>query len=148
MQSSTSSLKVSEEAAVNQHCIASITCLLSSLKLLDQDRQQAFQILVRGVYGFQLYATEYWTDYLLSIVDRNGGLDKRSTLYNLLCQLCTGVDSAVQDDMQDRHDNNTCDDKRLDKLKEHQDIHRNVRKALWARSPKQLEQRLRIESSE
>lgn len=116
------------------------------MKLLDQDRQQAFQVLVRGVYGLQIYATVYWTEYLLSIVDWNGGLDRRSTLYNLLCQLSEGVDTAFEDGFQEPYSDDPCDDKRLDKLKEHQGIYRNVRKAILARSLKQLEQRLRIES--
>lgn len=131
---------------MNQQCIASIACLLSSMKLLDQDRQQAFQVLVRGVYGLQIYATVYWIEYLLSIVDSNGGLDRRSTLYNLLCQLSEGVDTAFDNDSQESYSHDPCDDRRLDKLKEHQGIYRNVRKAILARSLKQLEQRLRIES--
>lgn len=116
------------------------------MKLLDQDRQQAFQVLVRGVYGLQIYATVYWTEYLLSIVDWNGGLDRRSTLYNLLCQLSEGVDTAFEHNLQESDSDDPCDDKRLNKLKEHEVIYRNVRKAILTRSLKQLEQRLRIES--
>lgn len=133
---------------MNQHCIASVACLLSSMKLLNHDRQQAFQVLVRGVYGLQIYANEYWADYLLSIADWSGGLDRSSILYNLLCKLCAGIHTVFQDDAQDFTDNNTCDDERLDKLEEHQDIQKNVRKAIWARSPKQLEIRVRLESCE
>lgn len=148
LQSPSSNLVISEETAVGQHCIASITCLLSSMRLVSQQRQQVFRVLVRGVYGLQLYATEYWTDYLLFMLGQNGGLDGDSTLHNLLCQLSAGIDAAFQNDREEDYHDAPSQDKRLDHLKERQSIYNNVRNAIWARSLQQLEQCLRSESCE
>lgn len=133
---------------MDQHCIASTACLLSSMKLLSQQRQQSFRVLVRGVYGLQLYATEYWTEYLLAIVGRNGGLDRDSTLHSLLYQLSAGIDAASQNDRDEDYRDDPSQDNRLDHLKEHQSIYENVRKAIWTRSLQHLEQCLRSEGCE
>lgn len=146
LQSSSSNLNIYEKAAMNQHCIASIACLLSSMKLLGQNRQDIFQVVVRGVYGLQLYATEYWTEYLSAIVDRCGGLDGDSIICNLLYRLSAGIDAAFGNDDQDLQYDELSPDKSWDHLKEHQGIYKLVRRAIWARSLKQLEQNLRTES--
>jgi hypothetical protein len=133
---------------MSQHCIASIACLLSSIKLLGQTRQQEFQVLVRGVYGFQIYATEYWTEYLLAFVDLNGGLDRYSLLHSLLCQLTAGIDAAFEYEGDESVHDEPFQDGRLYHLKEHQSICKSVQKAISARSLEQLEQSLRSESCE
>lgn len=133
---------------MDQHCIACIACLLSSMKLLSQERQQSFRVLVRGVYGLQLYAAEYWTEYLLAVIGRDGGLDRDSTLHNLLYRLSAGIDAASQNDGDEHYRDDPSQDDRLDHLKEHQSIYENVQRAIWTRSPEQLEQRLRSEGCE
>lgn len=133
---------------MEQHCVASVACLLSSIKLLSLQRQQAFQLLVRGVYGLQLYATEYWTEYLLAIIGHNEGLDRDSTLHCLLCQLSSGIGATSQTDGENlKHfGDDPSQNKRLEYLREHQSIYYTVRQALWARSIEQLEQCLKGES--
>ncbi|KAK2611705.1 hypothetical protein N8I77_005030 [Diaporthe amygdali] len=148
LQSSSSTLELSEEVAVNQQCIASIACLLSSMKLLGQKREETLLLLVSGVYGLQLYATEYWTEYLLTVMDWDRGLDKQSKLYGLLCRLSVGLDAAFENDRQEFRGDELPEDGRLDCLREYPAIHKCVRAAISARSLKQLEQRLKVESSQ
>ncbi|KAG8158067.1 hypothetical protein KVR01_011828 [Diaporthe batatas] len=146
LQSSSSNLEISEETAVKQHCTASVACLLSSIKLLAPDRQEILRVLVRGVYGFQLYAAEYWTEDLLAIVDWSGGLDRSSALYNLLCKFSADMDATFENDGHGIIPGEPAQDERLNHLKDHQLIYRHVREARWARSLKQLEKRLKFES--
>lgn len=145
LQSSSSSLVISEETAMSQHCIASISCLLSSARLLSQQREHAFRVLVRGVYAIQLYAAEYWTEYLLLIVGQNGGLHGGSTLHNLLYQLSTAIENAFHNNGKEEHGDAVSQDLRLSQLKEHQNIYNNVRNAILARSLQNLERSLKSE---
>lgn len=116
------------------------------MKLLGQKREETLLLLVSGVYGLQLYATEYWTEYLLTVMDWDRGLDKQSKLYGLLCRLSVGLDAAFENDRQEFRGDELPEDGRLDCLREYPAIHKCVRAAISARSLKQLEQRLKVES--
>jgi hypothetical protein len=61
---------VSEPRAINDHGIATVACLLSGLEIFGETRSEHGRLarIVEGLHGFHVYATEYWTEYLLAHV--------------------------------------------------------------------------------
>ncbi|KAF2441418.1 hypothetical protein P171DRAFT_434119 [Karstenula rhodostoma CBS 690.94] len=92
LQSSMSPLTISESNATRQHCIASISCLLSGLRTFaaDYDPQERLLRLVRGLHAFHVYATENWTDYLLACFTDNP--DPQSPIFGLAMRLASTLE--------------------------------------------------------
>lgn len=150
LQGPSSNLKIDEEAVLHQHCVASVTCLLSSLRLLHDDYHESHRLIIKGIYGLQLYASEYWTESLLSVLELRGDLGTFPALHTSLCQLTEAIDSwPAFHRNQDKDDEigQSLQDSRLNWLRDHEAVQRHVRRAIWARSPKQLERHLILENS-
>ncbi|KAJ0120655.1 NACHT domain-containing protein [Diaporthe amygdali] len=84
----------------------------------------------------------------VSVKDQSRGLDRQSNLYDLLCRLSAGLDAAFEGKCLELRGDEPPQDDRLDYLSEYPAIYKCVRAAVSARSLKQLEQRLKVESSQ
>ena len=93
--------------------------------------------MVKGLHGFHVYATEYWTEYLLSHAVSAGGLDTNSSLFVLAYRLTDRLEEAREFDSEPR-----MLDERLTSLRQHAALHKRVEGALKARSLKRLEAEL------
>ncbi|KAH6867418.1 chromatin remodelling complex Rsc7/Swp82 subunit-domain-containing protein [Thelonectria olida] len=139
LQSPSSNLVISEQDALLEHGVACITCLLSGLEVFGEGYQQQTRHLrvVRGLHGLHVYATEYWTDYLLTHVASAVGLDTSSCLFTLACQLAGKLDLDV--DQSPLPKPVAITDERLKFLRQHSVLCKQVERALTARSLTRLE---------
>jgi hypothetical protein len=99
--------------------------------------------VVKGLHGFHIYATEYWTEYLLSHAVSAGGLDTNSSLLVLTYRLADGLEEAVNPTTAKEVDpESRMLDERLTSLRQHAALYKLVDGALKARSLKRLESEL------
>jgi hypothetical protein len=99
--------------------------------------------VVKGLHGFHVYATEYWTEYLLSHAVSAGGLDTNSSLFVFAYRLADRLEEAVNPIAAKEVDSESrMLDERLTSLRQHAALHKQVEGALKARSLKQLESEL------
>ena len=122
--------------------MATITCLLSGLEVFSNTCQEQTKHLrvVKGIHGFHVYATEYWTEYLLCLAQSTNGLDVTSAPFVLACRLADklseGSDSTTAEEVDSELDD------RLVLLRQHSALYKSVQRALKARSLKRLESEL------
>lgn len=135
LKSSMSPLTLLESDATRQHCVASSTCLLSGLRTFaaGYDPQERRLRLVRGLHAFHVYATEYWTDYLLECVTKN--TDYQSPMFKLAMRLASTLEHTTPAPR-------TIDqlDGKLNCLSPHPLLLKHVSWALLARSQARLDQ--------
>ena len=99
--------------------------------------------MVKGLHGFHVYATEYWTEYLLSHAVSAGGLNTNSSLFVLAYRLADRLEEAANPTAAKEVDSQSrVLDERLTSLRQHAALHKQVERALKARSLKQLESEL------
>lgn len=145
LQSSSSSIEIDSNNALYQHGLASVACLFSSLRLVSMERQDALRLLVKGVYGLQVYAFEYWTEIVVSLASSAGGLDTTSALYALLCRFSEDLQAAFKFEDQEDYTGDSEREPSLGVLSEHPTIHNHIRRAIRARSMRSLEQHYKQE---
>lgn len=116
-------LRITQDDVVQKHCLTTVTCLLASFRLLDEVNQDRFKQILKGLFGLQLYACEFWTEHVLESIEST---DRESPLYALLCDLAErlSVTFHAQDDLQKVSDSEL--DKRLVRLQQHDTIHKQV----------------------
>lgn len=122
--------------------MAAVSCLLSGLEVFNDvcDEQTRYLRLVKGIHGFHVYATEYWTDYLLNEAVVTSPIDTSSSLFALASRLACTLDKTVAPL---QHTNTIAVlDERMKALQQHEIIYRHVEHALKARSRKRLESEL------
>ncbi|KAM6534445.1 hypothetical protein FALCPG4_004082 [Fusarium falciforme] len=146
LQSSSSNIVIHKQQALHEHGVATVTCLLSGFRVFGSKRseQERFLRVGKGLHGFHVYATEYWSEYLLSHVARTDGLatDSPAPLMTLACQLAKAVEVSGPESVAE-HDAGTSQlDERLPNLRQYPALYNCVRRALKARSLKNLETRL------
>ncbi|RSL55377.1 hypothetical protein CEP54_009422 [Fusarium duplospermum] len=146
LQSSSSNIAIHKQQALHEHGVATIACLLSGLRVFGSKfpEQEKFLRVGKGLHGFHVYATEYWTEYLLSHAARADGLDTDSPaqLMILACQLAEEAESSSTESVAE-HDAGTGQlDERISNLWQYPTLSNCVRRALKARSVKNLEARL------
>lgn len=96
--------------------------------------------MVKGLHGFHVYATEYWTEYLLSYAVSDGGRDTNSSLFVLAYRLADRLEEAVNPTTAKEVDSESrMVDERLTSLGHHAALYKQVEGALKARSLKRLE---------
>ncbi|KAJ2906304.1 NACHT domain protein [Zalerion maritima] len=89
LQGPDSSVAVSQEAAVYEQGLATVTCLLAGLRIFTPscpERERSLHVL-QGLHGFHTYAGEYWGEYLLSYATSPNYLDTSSKFFVLSCKL-------------------------------------------------------------
>lgn len=103
-------------------------------------------MLLRGVYGIQVYAAEFWTDDVLDMVQKGLSLQNHAHLRGLLDRLVAGLDTAPDAQNQKSKLLQLPTDPRLDYLKGYENIRDLVHRDISSRSLKQLEQHLEFEN--
>ncbi|KAH7374985.1 NACHT domain protein [Plectosphaerella cucumerina] len=96
LQSPQALLPISEQSALLEHTTASMTLLLSATRCfssgeVDERRQQ--QLVLSGLYAFQLYAQEYWVDTVLAMYSRQSTALIGDTLQELMGELCSRLEA-------------------------------------------------------
>ena len=59
---------LSEQEAVYEHAVSTITCLLSGIEIFcgKHTKDEIFERLINGLHAFHLYATHHWFEHLLA----------------------------------------------------------------------------------
>ncbi|KAK4075423.1 transcriptional regulator family: Fungal Specific TF [Trichoderma aggressivum f. europaeum] len=109
LQSSDTALLVTDIESQRRHGLATIRCLLSGQQLFATSYSDSERILrvLRGLHGFHMYATEFWTDYLLASLEFGQAQFFDSDFFALSCRLaksftgskpdCEATDSSLSD---------------------------------------------------
>ncbi|KAF2638470.1 hypothetical protein P280DRAFT_491867 [Massarina eburnea CBS 473.64] len=137
LQSCQNGVGIDERVAIQEHALASMACLLSAVKIFCKDYCENARLLrlVKGVHGLHIYATEYWTEYLLANAASTGGIDASSSLVDLSYRL---TDALAKSSGSVAIPATSLDD-RLKLLQEHPRLQLQITRSLWARSQKRLE---------
>ncbi|KAH8738106.1 hypothetical protein BGZ61DRAFT_502084 [Ilyonectria robusta] len=128
LQTPSSNVVIHEQEALQEHAVAIIACLLSGARVFNKayPEQAKYQRVAKGLHGLHVYATEYWTECLLSHAASVHELDK----------------AYGQPGAPNAGSNIRVSDKRLELLQQHALLHRHVEGALKGRSLKRLESEL------
>jgi hypothetical protein len=95
------------------------------------------------MHGFQVYATEYWVDYILSTFASNDAFGRSEILSSAVKDLCRRLDCLFESDHALINKNDAMpSEKGLDLLKEHPGLYASARAALEARSRRGLEEEI------
>lgn len=99
--------------------------------------------MVKGLHGFHLYATEYWTEYLLSRAEYVSGLENNSLLFAMACKMADKLNAMAHlSTIEQTEKPSSVQDERLAYLQQYPILQKQVSAALDARSIKQLEYEL------
>jgi hypothetical protein len=124
---------------MREHGIASITCLLSGLEVFQPDYPNSVRSLrvLKGLYGFHVYANEYWVDYILSIVKSHSALSQPPLLSLVVNDLSVKLESLGKSpNSLENEDDSMPSEGGLDLLKGYKGLYESARAALEARSRK------------
>ncbi|KAK4144471.1 uncharacterized protein C8A04DRAFT_36713 [Dichotomopilus funicola] len=142
-------LAICEEDVLQQHAAATLACLISGLDVFRKDYPEHPKVLrmIKGIHGLHVYATEYWTEYVLSEASRHGGINSATCVFRLADRLANKLKSRVSshvqmDESQQRHS-----DERLLLLEQNQSLQRFIQQGLDSKTTKQLERELQNEQS-
>ncbi|KAF4339743.1 NACHT domain protein [Fusarium beomiforme] len=145
LQTSSQNIIIRERQAFQEHGVATVTCLLSGLKTFDDAYPAHDRILrvAKGLHGFHVYATEFWTEYLFSCFSSNNTttVDSSKSLISLSSEL---ADELERTDSTITTDDSTMKptDKRLEFLQQYPVLQKHVERALRARSLESLKSRI------
>jgi hypothetical protein len=133
---------IEERAANTEHGIAAVSCLLSGWKIFIDtcDEQTRSLRLIKGVHGFHVYATEYWTDYVLNEAVDINPMESFSPLFVVTSRLVDILDERFPPQQPNNSLNSS--DRRLEALQQQIVLHRQIEYALLARSRKRLDSEL------
>ena len=126
---------------IREHGIASATCLLSGLEVFQPDYPCLLRSLrvLKGLHGFHAYASEYWVDYILSIVTSHDTLSQSPLLSSVVNDLSEQLDSLGEtSNALDNKDDSIPSENGLKLLKGHRGLYASALAALKARSRKGL----------
>ena len=145
LQSSRSNLIINEQDALREHGMATFACLLSGLEVFGETYEEHHRYLrvAKGIHGFHIYATEHWTEYLLSHAVSEGGVNISSPFVTLACLLANKLDETILQESPVEIDSElSVSDQRLTLLGQHPVLCKQVEAALRGRSLKRLENEL------
>ncbi|GAW23033.1 hypothetical protein ANO14919_125810 [Xylariales sp. No.14919] len=143
LESADSVLPITEMSAVEEQGIATITCLLSGLHTFSQPphyTERNVQV-AKGLHALHIYATEYWTDYLLCSVESAHSNGLSSRLRELVNNLSKRLDELAIPDQDEVVDKALLLDSRLQLLGDYPLIQKQASIAIYARSLKYLQAR-------
>jgi hypothetical protein len=131
---------------LQQHGAATVTCLLSGFNVFchtyaEQDRTLR---VAKGLHGLHVYATEFWTEYLLSSAASEclRAEDDSVPLLDIACKLAASLNGTPAITIPNSWHLEKMMDKRLQFLKQHPMLQKLVNQALQARSLDNLESRV------
>lgn len=136
---------INEQEALEEHGVAAVTCLLSGLEVFNTsyDKQTRFHRVAKGLHGFHVYATEYWTEYLLSRAKYVSGLESNSLLFAMACQMADKLNATTNFSTNEKNETpSSVQDERLAYLKHYPHLYKQIRAAFDAGSIKRLEYEL------
>ncbi|KKO99583.1 hypothetical protein THAR02_08317 [Trichoderma harzianum] len=99
LQSSDTTLLITENDSQRRHGLATVRCLLSGQQIfapLYSDSERTLRVL-RGLHGFHMYATEFWVDYLLASLEFDQAQFFESDFFVLSCRLAENFIAAETD---------------------------------------------------
>jgi hypothetical protein len=123
-----------------------VACLLSGLKTFDDAYPAHDRVLrvAKGLHGFHVYATEFWTEYLFSWASSNNTITADTSsrsLISLACELACELErtdsTIITDDPMTKPI-----DKRLEFLQQYPVLQKHVDRALRGRSLDSLKSRI------
>lgn len=127
-----------EQQILQEHGLATINCIRSGMRILGNNtpKDDTYYRVGKGLHAFHIYATEYWTEYLLShAMTRNkSNADTKSILIPVACQLADELEEWCRQSSIKPQSGITLNDKRLESLQEYTVLHKCVSGALEARS--------------
>jgi hypothetical protein len=137
LQSCSIAVAIDERVALHDHGLAAVACLLSAVEVFHESYSENSRLLrlVKGTHGLHVYATEYWTEYLLADAAIAHSLGGSSSLLDLSYRLAAAL-ATMSTSMAML--SNSLDD-RLNLLAEHPTVQSQVAQSLLARSQKRLE---------
>jgi hypothetical protein len=143
VQASSSNLVIREEEVLQQHATAVLACLISGLDVFSGGFAESLQAsrVIKGIHGLHIYATEYWTEYLLSEVTRHGG-SSDNCVFRLARQLANKLESLVPSDVQRGDSDPGHFDDRLFLLGQDETLQKHVKRSLESRTMEKLEREL------
>ncbi|KAH7170201.1 hypothetical protein EDB81DRAFT_908734 [Dactylonectria macrodidyma] len=142
LQTPSSNVIIHEQEAIQEHGLASIASLISGTWVFNEKypEESKHRRVARGLHGLHVYATEYWTEYVLSHAESSGGFHQASRLSRLALQLVDELDKTHGISIfGNTRTSDKVSDERLALLQEHDSLHRCVDEALKIRSLKRLE---------
>ncbi|KAK3293870.1 uncharacterized protein B0H64DRAFT_398860 [Chaetomium fimeti] len=150
VQTSSSNLVIREEEVVQQNTTAVLACLISGLDVFNEGYPEDLKTsrVIRGLHGLHTYATEFWTEYLLSEASRHGGISSDIKAFRLAIQLTNKLESMAPCNVQRSDSNPSSSDERLLLLGQHETLHKHVERSLKSRTIEQLERELQDNQSD
>ncbi|KAK1246773.1 hypothetical protein MKX08_000575 [Trichoderma sp. CBMAI-0020] len=96
LQSSALSITASE--SLKRHGLATVRCLLASQQILASSYSETDRALrvLRGVFGFHMYATEFWIDYILEHLELDQDILFESDFFLLSCRLAEQLETILE----------------------------------------------------
>ncbi|KAL7897605.1 hypothetical protein HDV64DRAFT_285923 [Trichoderma sp. TUCIM 5745] len=93
LQSSTLSITANE--SLMRHGLATVRCLSASQSIFASDYSETDRTLriLRGVFGFHMYATEFWIDYILEHLELDQDLLFKSDFFLSSCRLAEQLEA-------------------------------------------------------
>ncbi|KAK4243691.1 hypothetical protein C7999DRAFT_44542 [Corynascus novoguineensis] len=149
IQSSSSNLVICVEEVLQQHAAATLACLISGLNVFNDgcpEHSKAVRV-IKGIHGLHVYATEYWTDYLLSEASRHGGISSDTCVFRLARQLANNLEILAPSSVQRGDSDSGNSDERLVLLGQHKALQEHVKRSLMSGTIGQLERDLGSEQS-
>ncbi|KAH6855598.1 hypothetical protein B0I37DRAFT_424156 [Chaetomium sp. MPI-CAGE-AT-0009] len=147
VQSSSSNLVIREEEVLHQHAAAVLACLISGLDVFGEgypEHSKALRV-IKGIHGLHVYATEYWTDYLLSEASRHGGMSSDTCAFHLARQVASKLEEFAPYNVQQGDSDLGHPDDRLLLLAQHETLQKHVKRSLNSRTIEQLASELQNE---
>ncbi|RKL16693.1 hypothetical protein BFJ70_g14981 [Fusarium oxysporum] len=147
LQSSLSNVVISEPEAIAEQCLSTLACLMCGSEVFLGDRSHHIKAsrVVKGIHGFHVYATEFWTEYLLHHVSTRSS-SANSTILDLASRLAERLNGLTNtDSVQDEAPNTYPVDERIQFLGKWPQLCNLVETSLRARSLKRLECNLKHE---
>ncbi|KAL7804000.1 hypothetical protein V8C43DRAFT_1900 [Trichoderma afarasin] len=145
LQIPSSSLTITQEESLQEHGVATVSCLLSGLQVFSKvyPEQARYLRVIKGLHGFHVYATEFWTEYLLSSVKFARGDLNNTSLLALACKLADTLNETSNPAISEETKSppNGLND-RTSFLQQHPTLYKHVEAALKGRSLKRLEAEL------
>ncbi|AEO68321.1 uncharacterized protein THITE_2145496 [Thermothielavioides terrestris NRRL 8126] len=144
IQSPSSNLVIREEEALQQHAAATLACLISGFNVFVEgypEHPKALRV-IKGIHGLHVYATEYWTEYLLSEAKRHGGISSDTSVFRLARQLANKLEKLAPPNAQRDDSDAGSFDERLVLLGQHEALQEYVKRSLKSRTAEQLEREL------
>lgn len=82
-------LSITANESLMRQGLAAVRCLLASQTIFASSYSEGDRALrvLRGVYGFQMYAVQFWIDYILELLELDEDILFKSEFFSLSCRL-------------------------------------------------------------